>query len=76
MIAGNDARLRLQHPGLDFWVDVRLRRLGGKWLAVADLAGSPEPAAADTPDLALFLALWSLGPSIARELAEQALAPE
>jgi hypothetical protein len=27
--------LRLTHPALDFWIDVRLRQLNGRWLAVA-----------------------------------------
>ena len=27
-------RLRLVHPDLDFWIDVRLRQFDGRWLAV------------------------------------------
>lgn len=30
--------LRLTHPALDFWIDVRLRQFDGRWLAVAELA--------------------------------------
>ena len=30
--------LRLTDPELDFWVDLRLRQFGGRWLAAADLA--------------------------------------
>lgn len=41
--------LRLTHPSMDFWVDVRLRRIGDAWLAVADLASAPEPAVASRP---------------------------
>ena len=36
--------LRLTHPAIDFWIDVRLRQFEGSWLAVADLASTPEPA--------------------------------
>ena len=69
--------LRLTHPRLDFWVDVRLRRFGDSWLAVADLASTPEVGVAPRPDLAVFLALWPLGPAMARRLAARAaLRPE
>lgn len=34
--------LRLTHPDLAFWVDVRLSGFDGRWMAVADLAGRPE----------------------------------
>lgn len=61
--------LRLTHPSIDFWIDVRFRRFGDSWLAVADLASTPEPAVAARPDLAVFLALWPLGPALARRLA-------
>ena len=30
--------LRLTHPNLGFWIDVRLREFDGRWLAVADVA--------------------------------------
>jgi hypothetical protein len=60
--------LRLTHPAIDFWVDVRLRRFGNSWLAVADLASTPEPAVASRPDLALLLPLWPLGPAMASRL--------
>jgi hypothetical protein len=64
--------LRLTHPSIDFWVDVRLRQVGQRWLAVADLASTPELAVATRPDLALLLALWPLGPAVARRLATRA----
>jgi hypothetical protein len=64
--------LRLPHPAIDFWVDVRLRRIGEAWLAVADLASAPEPAVASRPDLAVLLALWPLGPALAYRLAARA----
>ncbi len=67
--------LRLTHPAIDFWVDVRLRQFEGSWLAVADLAPTPEAAVAARPDLALLLALWPLGPALARRLAERAHLP-
>jgi hypothetical protein len=34
--------VRLTHPALDFWIDVRLREFDGRWLAVADVADAPE----------------------------------
>jgi hypothetical protein len=64
--------LRLTHPAIDFWVDLRLRRIGDSWLAVADLASTPEVAAASRPDLAVLLALWPLGPALARRLTVRA----
>jgi hypothetical protein len=67
--------LRLTHPAIDFWVDVRLRRVGDSWLAVADLTSTPEPAAAARPDLALFLALWPLGAALATRLVARATLP-
>jgi hypothetical protein len=67
--------LRLTHPAIDFWVDVRLRRIGGAWLAVADLASTPEVAVASRPDLAILLALWPLGPALARRLVTRARLP-
>lgn len=67
--------LRLTHPGVDFWVDVRLLESEGRWLAVADLASTPELAVAARPDLAVFLALWPLGPALARRLAARAVLP-
>jgi hypothetical protein len=63
--------LRLTDPELDFWVDVQLRRFGGKWLASADLAGTPDVGVAATPDLAALFALWSLGPDVAMRMATQ-----
>ncbi len=67
--------LRLTHAAIDFWVDVRLRRFKGTWLAVADLASTPEVAAAPRPDLAVLLALWPLGPALARRLTAGANLP-
>jgi hypothetical protein len=61
--------LRLTHPGIDSWVDVRLRRFPDAWVAVADLASTPELAVARRADLAVLLALWPLGPTLARRLA-------
>jgi hypothetical protein len=51
-----------------------VRRFGDAWVAVADLAGTPEIVAARRLDLALVLALWPLGSGIAAELALDALA--
>ncbi len=35
--------MRLTHPDLDFYVDVRLTPFEGRWLATADLAGLIDP---------------------------------
>ena len=67
--------LRLTHPTIDFWIDVRLRRFEHAWLAVADLASTPEVAVASRPDLAILLALWPLGPALARSLASGVALP-
>jgi hypothetical protein len=67
--------LHLTHPAIDFWVDVRLRRVGGVWLAVADLASTPELAVAPRADVAVLLALWPLGPALARRLTARASLP-
>lgn len=67
--------LRLTHPAIDSWVDVRLRRVGGAWLAAADLASTPELAVASRADVAVLLALWPLGPALARRLTARASLP-
>ena len=61
-MAGYDGavrRLRLTHPALDFWIDVSVRQLNGRWLAVADLAGEPDVGLGNTPREALWGALSS-----------------
>jgi hypothetical protein len=63
--------LRFTDPEIDFWIDVRVRRFGRAWLAVADLASEPEPVAATRPDLAVMLALAPLGLALAWRLAAQ-----
>ena len=62
--------LRLTHPDLDFWVDVRLREFDGRWLAVADLADEPDVGTGMEPREALHETLMSLGPRLASELAD------
>jgi hypothetical protein len=74
LMVGPLLEMRLTDPDLDFWVDVRLRHVGESWVAVADLASTPEIAAAVRPDLALILALWPLGAEVATRLATPALA--
>ena len=64
--------LRLTHPGLDFFVDVRLREWDGRWLAVADLADEPDIGTGEDPRQALRGALVALGEPIATEMAEGA----
>lgn len=64
--------LRLRHPELDFWVDVRLREFDGRWLAVADLADEPDVGTGDDPREAVRDALTSLGHRFATEMAASA----
>ena len=66
------ANLRLTHPDLDFWVDVRLRDWDGRWLAVADFAGEPDVGTGTEPRAALRAALTALGEPYATEMAEGA----
>lgn len=68
--------LRLTHPAIDFWVDVRLLDCGSSWLAVADIASTPEVTVASRPDLAILLALWPLGPALAQRMTTTAVLPE
>jgi hypothetical protein len=49
--------LRLTHPALDFMIDVRLREFDRRWLAVADLADTPDIGTGETPVEALRGAL-------------------
>jgi hypothetical protein len=52
---------RLTAPSLDFWVDVRLRGYGERWMAVADIAGESEVGLGVTPQAALAGSLAPLG---------------
>jgi hypothetical protein len=52
---------RLSASSLDFWVDVRLRGYGERWMAVADIGGEPEVGLGHTAHAALQAALVSLG---------------
>ena len=62
--------LRLTHPRLDFWVDVRLLPFEGRWLATADLAEDrPDVGTGDTPREAIRNALRALGEPYATEMA-------
>lgn len=68
--------LRLWHPKLDFWVDVRVRRFEGRWLAAADLAEDrPDVGSGDTVEAAVRAALRSLGEPYASDMAESADPP-
>jgi hypothetical protein len=64
--------LRLTHPDLDFWIDVRVRKFDGRWLALADLADEPDLGTGTHPREALREALMALGPRLATELARRA----
>jgi len=63
--------LRLTDPELDFWVDVHLRQFGEIWMAAAHLAGTPDIGVSRHRDLAIFLALWALGPDVAQRMARR-----
>jgi hypothetical protein len=59
-------RLASAELGID--VDVRLRELDGRWLAVADYAADPEVGIGATPRAALTAALATLGDRAAAAL--------
>ncbi len=61
--------LHLSHPELDFWIDVRLREFDRRWLAVADLADTPEVGTGETPAEALRGALAPFETKLAEEFA-------
>lgn len=54
-----NARLASAELGLD--VEIRLRQLGDRWLAVAELGGEPEVGIGPTARVALTAALTTLG---------------
>lgn len=64
--------LRLTHPDLDFWIDLRVRDFGGRWLVVADLAGQPEVGVGETVDAALDGALDAFDAPLRRDLRTSA----
>ena len=68
----SQAHLHLTHPGLPFWVDVRLREFDGRWLAVAMLADEPDIGTGEDPREALHAALAALGEPYAAEMAAAA----
>lgn len=61
-------QLRLTAPAIDFWVDVRIRSWGDRWLAVADIAGEPEIGLGRDPRQAIEGALAALGRQTAHAL--------
>jgi hypothetical protein len=54
-----NTRLNCEELGLD--IEIRLRELDGRWLAVADFGGEPEVGIGANPRLALAAALATLG---------------
>ncbi len=52
---------RLRCEDLDLDVEIRLRELGGRWLAVAEFGGEPEVGIGANPRVALAAALATLG---------------
>ena len=61
-----NTRLASAELGLD--VDIRLRQLDGRWLAVADFGGEPEVGIGASPRVALAAALATLGTRAAATL--------
>lgn len=59
---------RLGSPELGLDVQVRLRELDGRWLAVADFGGEPEVGLGASARGALSAALATLGPRAAAAL--------
>ena len=64
-----NARIGSEELGLE--VEIRLRQLDGRWLAVADFGGEPEVGIGATPRVALAAAFATLG-----ERADQVRADE
>lgn len=62
--------LRLSAPSLGFWVAVRLRSFGDRWIAVADIADDLELGTAMTARGALAQALSPLGGEAADSLLD------
>ncbi len=54
-----NARFAVEELGLD--VDIRLRELDGRWMAVADFGGEPEVGIGSTARDALAASLATLG---------------
>jgi hypothetical protein len=54
-----NTRLVCEELGLD--IEIRLRELGGRWLAVAEFGGEPEVGIGANPRVALAAALATLG---------------
>lgn len=61
-----NTRLTSAELGLD--VEIRLRQLDGRWLAVADFGGDPEVGIGANPRGALAAALTTLGQRAAATL--------
>ena len=61
-----NTRLSSDELGLD--IEIRLRQLDGRWLAVADFGGEPEVGIGATPRIALAAAFASLGDRAAAAL--------
>lgn len=61
-----NTRLACEQLGMD--VELRLRHLDGRWLAVADFDGEPEVGIGPTPRAALVAALATLGDRAAAAL--------
>ena len=61
-----NARIGSEELGLE--VEIRLRQLDGRWLAVADFGGEPEVGIGATPRVALAAAFATLGERAAAAL--------
>ena len=61
-------KFRITASSLDFFVDVRLRDFGGRWLAVAEISGDYEIGLGRGPHEALAASLVLFGDSAAAAL--------
>lgn len=61
-----NARIGSEELGLE--VEIRLRQLDGRWLAVADFGGEPEVGIGATPRVALAATFATLGERAAAAL--------
>jgi hypothetical protein len=61
-----NARIGSSELGIE--VDIRLRELDGRWLAVADFGGEPEVGIGASPRAALVASLGTLGQRTAAAL--------
>jgi hypothetical protein len=60
-----NVQFRLDAPGTGFIVDIQVRSVGERWMAVAEIAGQPQVGIGRTARQALEASLASLGQRVA-----------